>query len=57
MSQTFKQWRDSMIKKYPICKKCGEKTTDKDESMIILGTINKPKVMLPQWYTEHKKCS
>ena len=26
------------------------------ESMIILGTENKPKVMLPQWYTQHKKC-
>ena len=35
---------------------CGEKTTNKDQSMIILGTENIPKVMLPKWYTEHKKC-
>jgi len=56
MSQTFKQWRESIIKEHPICRKCGEKTTNKDESMIILGTENIPKVMLPKWYTEHKKC-
>ena len=57
MSKTFKEWRESMIKEYPICRKCGEKTTNKDQSMIILGTENIPKVMLPKWYTEHKKCS
>jgi len=56
MSGSFKEWRESMIKEHSTCRKCGKKTTNKHESMIILGTENKPKVMLPQWYTEHKKC-
>ncbi len=57
MSRSFKEWRESMIKEHSTCRKCGKKTTNKHESMIILGTENIPKVMLPKWYTEHKKCS
>ena len=56
MSRSFKEWRESMIKEYPICRKCGESTTSMNSELIILGTENIPKVMLPKWYSEHKNC-
>jgi len=53
---SFTQWRESVIKDNPICRNCGEKTTDKNQSMIIIGTENKDKILQPQWYSQHKEC-
>jgi hypothetical protein len=48
--------RSSIIKEYPKCRKCGEKTTDIDQAMIIIGVdVDNGRVM-NSFYSQHKLC-
>lgn len=54
---SFTQWRESVIKDNPICRNCGEKTTNKDQSMIIIGVDHDNNNLIEgKWYSQHKKC-
>jgi hypothetical protein len=56
MSKTWKETRESIIKDNPLCKKCGESTTNMNSELINIGTENVPGVLQAQWYSEHKNC-
>ena len=56
MSKTWKEERESYIKDNPLCKKCGESTTNVNSELINIGWENKPGIMQAQLYSEHKKC-
>jgi len=52
---SLKEWRESVINDYPICRNCKEKTTGIDEAMIIIGVdIDNGKVN-NGFYSEHKQ--
>jgi len=50
------EWRESVINDYPICRICGKKTTDKDQSMIIIGIDTDNGRTNNGFYSQHKKC-
>ena len=53
---SWKHQRESIIKEYPECRKCGEKTTNINSALIIIGvdtTNGKPN---NSFYSEHKLC-
>tara|TARA_R110002110_G_scaffold107256_2_gene268301 strand:+ start:635 stop:841 length:207 start_codon:yes stop_codon:yes gene_type:complete len=49
-------WRILIIKDYPICRKCGKKTTGIDQSKIIVGVDPDNGKPNNGWYSEHKVC-
>jgi len=50
------EWRTSVIKDFPNCRKCGEKTTDIDQSMIIIGVDVDNGKTNNGFYSQHKQC-
>ena len=50
------EWRKSVIKDFPICRNCKEKTTGIDESMIIIGVDTDNGKVNNGFYSEHKQC-
>ena len=48
--------RESIIKEYPICRKCGETTTNINSNLIIIGVDTTNGKTNNSFYSEHKQC-
>ena len=49
----LKEWRESVINKDPVCRKCNEKyTPNYNESLLIVGFD----YSIDKFYSEHKQC-
>ena len=49
----LREWRESVINKNPVCRKCNEKyTPNYNESLLIVGFD----YSIDKFYSEHKQC-
>ena len=53
---SWKDQRESIIKEYPECRKCGEKTTGINSDLIIIGVDTQNGKINNSFYSEHKHC-
>jgi hypothetical protein len=53
---SWKDQRESIIKDYPNCRKCGEKTTNINSDLIIIAVDTQNGKTNNSFYSEHKQC-
>ena len=53
---SWKHQRESIIKAFPKCRKCGEKTTNINSDLIIIAVDTTNGKTNNSWYSEHKQC-
>lgn len=50
------EWKESVIKDNPLCRKCDKDITNIHSNLIVVGCENVPGVLQAQWYSQHKQC-